>query len=248
MPVAHVNGLALHYELHGTSGEPLVFVHGYTGALSDWRHQVPFFSKSYRVLTIDNRGSGSSEAPADRAAYTVDAMAADAEALIEHAGFDRYHLAGHSMGGAIAQEIALRNTSRLLSLTLADTTFWAGDHEDGTGTPPYITLELAEESRNIVARMSQDALAGLWTAWIGWRGTADRAQDIAVPTLVIYGSRDASKIIDGSQRLLDMLSNARVVVIDGAGHSPHLERPTEYNAVLADHLRGAYLRASVATS
>jgi pimeloyl-ACP methyl ester carboxylesterase len=56
MAFAKINGVNLNFELHGDSGEPLVLVHGYTGDITDWRHQVPAFSQSHRVLIIDNRG------------------------------------------------------------------------------------------------------------------------------------------------------------------------------------------------
>src|SRR3990172_1066984 len=114
MPTAPVNGVKLHYELHGDTGQPLVLVHGYTGDITDWRHQIPAFSPSFRVLIADNRGHGQSEAPADRSAYSVEQMAADIEALTEQLGLDCFHLLGHSMGGAVVQQIPLNNPHPLL--------------------------------------------------------------------------------------------------------------------------------------
>ncbi|MEO7665428.1 MAG: alpha/beta fold hydrolase, partial [Dehalococcoidia bacterium] len=81
MADATINGVKLNYEVHGESGDPLVLIHGYTGDITDWRHQLPAFSQSFRGLIVDNRGHGQSEAPEDRSSYTVDQMAADAEAL-----------------------------------------------------------------------------------------------------------------------------------------------------------------------
>jgi len=236
---ATVNGLRLYYELHGDAGEPLVFVHGYIGDSTDWRCQVPEFSRDYRVLVLDNRGHGRSDAPTDRAAYTVEHMKADLEQLVDHVGFERYHLVGHSMGGAVAQEIVLSNPQRLLSLTLHDTTFWAGDHDTPGGTPPYIPPELAEQSKRHVASMSQEALAGCWSGWTGWPGTLERAHQIGAPTLIIYGDRDASRIIDGSRKLAELIPHAESVVVPGAGHSPQLERPELFNQALRRFLERA---------
>src|SRR6266545_7161500 len=101
MPDVTINGVRLNYELHGESGPPLVFVHGYTGDITDWRNQLPAFSPSYRTLIIDLRGHGGSEAPADRSAYNIDHFADEVEALVDEFGFPQYHLLGHSMGGAI---------------------------------------------------------------------------------------------------------------------------------------------------
>ena len=122
MPTAVINGVKLNFELHGESGPPLVLVHGYTGDITDWRLQLPAFAPSFRILIADNRGHGQSEAPSDRSVYTVDQMAADIEALTAELGLERFHLLGHSMGGAVAQEIALNRPERLLSLTLHNTT------------------------------------------------------------------------------------------------------------------------------
>ena len=119
---ATINGFSMHYQLHGPeSGEPLVLVHGYTGDIGDWFDQIDEFSKTHRVLVLDHRGHGDSEGPADISSYTIVQMADDVEALVDHVGFERYHLVGHSMGGGVAQEIALRRAERLLSLTLFGT-------------------------------------------------------------------------------------------------------------------------------
>src|SRR5258706_9693569 len=109
MPSAAPNGVELYYERHGDSGEPLVFVHGFTGDSTDWRHQIEAFAPTYRLLVLGNRGHGRSSAPAESSAYDVALMASDAAALAEHVGFERYHLVGHSMGGVTAQEMAFQS-------------------------------------------------------------------------------------------------------------------------------------------
>lgn len=244
MPFATVNGLRLHYERHGDAGEALVFVHGFTGDSTDWRLQVAEFSSNYRILVLDNRGHGRSEAPSDRAVYSVERMTADAEQVIAHVGFERYHLVGHSMGGAVAQEIALRSPERLLSLTLQDTTCWAADHDQPGGTLPYAPPELIARAASRIGTMSRDALAGAWQGLLTWEGTLQRALRIKTPTLIIYGDRDASRIIEGSQRLKELIPHAEVEVVEGAGHSPQQERPVEYNGALRRFLESAAARGA----
>ena len=239
MPFATVNSLRLHYHLHGDAGEPLIFVHGYTGDSSDWRHQIEEFSSDYRVLVFDNRGHGESEAPADQSVYTVDEMVEDAEQLITELEFERYHLVGHSMGGAIAQEITLSNPKKVLSLTLHDTTHWFGDHEQPGGTLPYVPPEHIQPAMLRAAKMSKDALAGAWKGLTTWRGSTERAHEIKTPTLIIYGDRDASRIVEGSRRLKELIPQADVAVIAGAGHSPQWECPDEFNAALRRFLQEA---------
>ena len=264
MPFASINGVKLNYELHGESGDPLVLVHGYTGDITDWRHQIPAFSPSFRVLIADNRGHGQSEAPADRSAYGVEQMAADVEALTAQLGLDRFHLLGHSMGGAVVQEIALNQPQRLLSLTLHDTTssfavtrmnpalalwrdyrFQLAETEGMNAVaemappfpaPPHMPAARLEETKKRLAGMSVDAFIGAWQGLAAWQGAETRAQAITVPTLVIYGDLDTQFIIDGSKSLAEQIPGAETALIPEAGHSPQFERPELFNAAL-----GAFL-------
>jgi len=266
MPHAKVNGVELYYERHGDDGEPLVLVHGYTGDITDWRYQVEEFGRTHRVLVFDHRGHGRSEAPADRSLYSIQRMADDAEALAGHAGFDRYHLVGHSMGGAVAQEIALRSQRRLLSLTLHDTSpnftlsrdervvkFIAARNilaeQHGmeavanmpalTQPPPFMSQERMEEQKARLARMSVDGYLGAWSALDQWPGVRDRLHEIAVPTLVIYGELD-TYLVRAAKQLAEGIPTATLVEIPQAAHSPQEERPDLFNAALREHL----LRAS----
>jgi pimeloyl-ACP methyl ester carboxylesterase len=264
MPYAPINGVKLNFETHGELGDPLVLVHGYTGDITDWRHQVPAFSPSFRLLMPDNRGHGQSEAPMDRDAYTVHQMAEDTMALIDELGFARFHLLGHSMGGAIAQEIALGYEERLISLTLHDTSdsfsaatanpmvaLWR-DHRFNVAetrgmeavseiaspfpAPPHMPRERQDETKRRLAEMSADAFIGAWHGLAAWAGAAERVKAISTPTLVIYGDLDTQFIIDGSLRLAASIPNAELAVIPQAGHSPQWERPELFNAAL-----GAFL-------
>jgi 2-succinyl-6-hydroxy-2,4-cyclohexadiene-1-carboxylate synthase len=262
MPTANINGIDIYYERHGDAGEPLVLVHGYTGDVSDWRHQVPEFARTHRVLIMDHRGHGRSHAPADRGHYTIDAMADDVEALAALVGFDRYHLLGHSMGGAVVQEIALRSPGRLLSLTLHDTTYRFGTNtsevmrryleerhrvaeEQGMAAvaeippiiapPPHMPAERLAEAKLRLARMSVDAFIGAWHALYGWAGTEDRAQKIAAPTLVVYGELDAA-FVEPAGWFGANIPQVTVEMIAECGHSPQFERPTLFNTALRAHL------------
>ena len=237
--VAVVDGLRLRYARHGTAGDAIVFVHGYGGALEDWSRQVREFARDHRVLVFDHRGHGASAGPPDESAYTVEHLASDTERVIACAGFRDFHLVGHSIGGAVAQEIALRRPDRVRSLVLCDTTDWFGDHDEPGGTPPFVPAALARTAADREASMSKVALRGTWSGLLAWRGTRDRAPAIAPRTLVIYGDRDASRIVEGSTRLAERIPGARTAVVRGAGHAPHQERPDAWNAALRRFLRGA---------
>jgi pimeloyl-ACP methyl ester carboxylesterase len=193
----------------------------------------------------------------------MEEMARDVEALIDHVGFERYHLLGHSMGGAIVQEIALRSPQRLLSLTLHDTSFkfaimadpvmeeWrekrmalaeAGDMAalaelpPPVAPPPHMPPERIEEAKVRLSKMSPDAFIGAWQGLVGWQGTKTRAAAISVPTLIIYGDLDMPAIARGSARLAELIPNSRVEVIPETAHSPQWERPQLFNRALRRHL------------
>jgi pimeloyl-ACP methyl ester carboxylesterase len=262
MPIAKVNGVDIYFERHGDAGEPLVLVHGYTGDLTDWRHQLPEFSRTHRVLIMDHRGHGRSPAPADRSQYTINAMADDVEALIAEVGFERYHLLGHSMGGAVVQEIALRSAPRLMSLTLHDTNYRFGFQRDervrqyiamrhevaeaqGMAAvselksplppPPHMPAERQQETKERLARMSRDAFIGAWRGLAAWPGTADRAHAISASTMVIYGELD-TPFAEAAAWFKQTIPGAVVEVVPEAGHSPQYERPEIFNAALRRHL------------
>ncbi|MHB8685416.1 MAG: alpha/beta fold hydrolase [Dehalococcoidia bacterium] len=262
MPIATINGVALYYERHGDSGEPLVLVHGYTGDITDWRYQLPEFSRTHRLLVFDLRGHGRSHASPDRAAYAILQMADDVEALAAHAGFARYHLLGHSMGGAIVQEIALRSPARLLSLTLEDTSYRFGLARDGAiaqwiaqrhkmaeeqgmaavadfpsvlPPPPHMPAERLAETKQRLTRMSVDAFIGAWQALDAWPGTEDRLGAISAPTLIICGDLDLA-LVAPSKTLAAAIPGATIEIVPECGHSPQYERPDLFNAALRPHL------------
>jgi len=225
--------MRIHHELHGTGGEPLVLVHGFTGDLSDWRFQVAEFAPTHRVLVLDNRGHGRSEKPADPAAMSVLAMADDVEAVAAAVGFERFHLVGHSMGGAIAQEIALRSPQKLLSLTLEDTSHsFAEIAHTPPPEPPALPPERQQQVAERLAAMGPEMLRAGWKALLSWAGTSERAAAIRVPTMIVCGERDSPALLAGSRRLAELIPGAALHLIAAAAHCPQEERPAEFNALL----------------
>ena len=261
MTTAIINGIEMYYERHGDEGEPLVLVHGYTGDVGDWSHQIPEFSRTHRVLVMDHRGHGRSEAPSDHGAYTIKEMTRDIMGLVEHAGFERYHLVGHSMGGAVAQEIALHSPGRLMSLTLEDTGPGFDMHKNpavanyierrfkvareqgmaavaempGMPDPPHMPPGRREYEKKRMSQMSIDGLIGAWQALTGWEGTRDRVHQIEISTLVIYGVLDAG-IADSMKFLGAKIPGAVVHEVPEAAHCPQFERPEIFNAAVRTHL------------
>ena len=104
VPFLTLNGVRIHCEERG-AGAPLLMLHGLGGSCDDWRFQVPAFALRYRVVTPCLRGFGKSERP--RGGYSIAQHASDAFALLDVLGIERSHVLGHSMGGAVAFEMAL---------------------------------------------------------------------------------------------------------------------------------------------
>jgi 3-oxoadipate enol-lactonase len=125
MPYTITNGIRTHFEddtgPDGSSTEPLVLLHGFTGSVAQWSEARPLLAAEHRVITYDLRGHGRTEAPEDLAVYSMDAYAADLRDLLDHLGIDRAHILGSAFGGMVALEFALHSPERVRTLILSDT-------------------------------------------------------------------------------------------------------------------------------
>ena len=229
--------------------------------MSGWTLQRLAFSPHFRTVALDNRGVGRSDKPFGR--YTLEAMADDAVAVLDHAGLERAHVMGASMGGAIAQILAVRHPDRVSSLVLACTACrnqpwrrellneWAAlANERGMG-------EMAKRAAHWV--MAPRSVRRFWPA-VGWLGplaiglpshafasqvraiveTPDRlADDLALvraPTLVVVGSQDVLTPRGDAEELAERILGAELVVISGAAHGLMIEHATTFNRVVLDFL------------
>ncbi|MBI2184076.1 MAG: alpha/beta fold hydrolase [Thaumarchaeota archaeon] len=119
MPKVNINGFGMHYELEG-NGPPLVLIPGTGTHCHTWKiYQVPFFSKHFQVLIFDHRGIGYSDKPDVK--YSTRLFADDLNELLNHLRIDKAHVLGHSMGGRVAQWLALEHPEKVKSLVLAAT-------------------------------------------------------------------------------------------------------------------------------
>ena len=121
MPKATIGDLELYYEEYGR-GEPLIMVLGLGQDVATWGFQISELSKHLRLIVFDNRDSGKSSRCSDN--YTTESMAQDILGLMNHLRIEKTHLLGTSMGGMIAQHVALMAPEGLKSLILAGTTSW----------------------------------------------------------------------------------------------------------------------------
>lgn len=115
MPRATVNGINMYYEVHG-QGEPFVLIMGSFGSLEAWILQIQAFQQYYKVIVFDNRGIGRTDKSPEP--YSIATMADDTVGLLDHLGIDNAHVLGMSLGGPVAQDVALNYPHRVNKLIL----------------------------------------------------------------------------------------------------------------------------------
>ena len=144
MPKIKSNNIELYYEMQG-SGAPLILISGLGYSNWQWHKMVPFLAEHFQVITFDNRGVGLSDKPAGP--YTAQLLAADTVGLLDALGIEKAIVAGHSMGGFIAQSIALGFPEKAAKLILCSTNF---------GGPHHIPV--TAEAMKVLTDMTSDAL------------------------------------------------------------------------------------------
>lgn len=262
MPTIDVDGVTLYYEEHG-EGPPFVLIQGLGIPGAAWYNQVPEFSARYRVILPDNRGSGRSDQT--KIEYSVPRMADDVIALLDHLGVERAHVLGLSLGGLIAQQLAISYPERVFGLILVSTQ---------PGGPPYLeaTGEMWKERLNVagktIEQIYREALEwGAAPAFIrerpeeverflkmrlqypqsgtGFQGqfTAGAAFDareelyrIKAPTLVIHGTEDQVVPPRFGSFIAERIPGARIHWLEGVGHLAFVEAPSQFNAVVLSFL------------
>lgn len=125
MPKTKSNGIQIYYETQGT-GKPLVLISGLGYPAWQWHRMVPYLSQHFQVITFDNRGVGQTETPPGP--YTAGMLAADTAGLLDALGIQQAIVAGHSMGGFIAQAMALDFPEKVEKLVLCSTNFGGPHH------------------------------------------------------------------------------------------------------------------------
>ncbi len=248
--VAHNNG-RIYYEVVG-SGDPIVFIHGFTLDRTMWQPQIEFFSKDYQAITYDARGFGKSSLPV--ASYD---HAADLQALLKHLEIEDAHIVGLSMGGRIATNFTLAYPEMIKSLTLMGSALDGYKSEvDWNVYAKEESLEKTKENwlNHELFTVTQkrpkvvNALRKIVEDYSGWHwlnhdpqisaGTRARGRlhEIAKPTLIVVGEGDLHYFHNISNVLASEIPNAQKVVVSKAGHMVNMEAPDEVNRLLASFI------------
>ena len=240
----------------GREDAPVVFfAHGLLFSGWMFQHQIAHLRDRYRCVTIDFRGQGNS--PRAIGGYDMDTLTVDVAELLRHLQIPVVNYVGLSMGGFVGMRLAARNPETVHTLTLMDT---AATAEEPANRAKYKTLAKVYRVAGIKPLRSRVApimladrnLTAPWIdEWMAQLGQTDRAglvkaiesvadrdpcEDEAVriiaPTMVVVGAEDAATPPAKSRRITELIANSRFHEIDGAGHSPSMERPDEVNAIL----------------
>jgi 3-oxoadipate enol-lactonase len=236
------------------SGEPLLLVHGLGYARWGWEPVLEPLERSFDLILFDNRGIGESDAPPGP--YTVAELAADAAQVLDEAGVERANVLGTSLGGMVAQELALTAPERVDRLVLACTT--PGGPEafpmpertvqlmtGGATLRQFVENALAPgPDPELVDRIlrHREATAqplDAWSAQAAAGATFDalgRIARVEAPTLILHGTEDAVVDSRNSSLLASRIPDSRVELFPGGGHLFFWEQPDRFVDVVTGFL------------
>ncbi|GAB4300062.1 MAG: alpha/beta fold hydrolase [Methylophaga sp.] len=251
--------MKLHYQMSG-EGQPLLIIHGLFGSSDNWRSMARYFSKFYRVISVDLRNHGRSP-HSEEQSFTV--MAQDIARLCEELNLGRVHILGHSLGGKVAMQFAANHAGSIDKLVVIDISPRQYFSQHTPLMDAMMSLDLTRlDSRSAV----DEALAGkvadksvrqflLMNLQMGDKGFYWRinlpvlkanyqqlmapvceGQEVPVNSLFVYGSLSEYVTEDDRALIKRHFPRAKFQAIDKAGHWVHSERPQQFKRVVEDYL------------
>ncbi len=264
MPKATVGDLEIAYDLIG-SGPPVVLINGIGSPRSGWSMQADVLAEYFTVLTFDNRDVGETGAGSNPQPYRMQQFAVDLAGLLDVVGWPSAHVAGASMGGAIAQEFAVNYPDRARSVTIVCSwpksdpwmvelmSQWDNVFEkqgrvawDRTtllwvfterffNAAPNPLPQLLAESENMPFPQSYECYMRQSAAFKAF-DIIDRLPSISAPAHVVVGEEDIYTPLRYSQEIANAIPGATLTVIPAAGHGVFWEQITEFNRSVGNFL------------
>ncbi len=263
--IISTDGFRLQARIVGTSGIPIIFLHGFPFDSSQWLPQLESLPQPARMIAPDLRGLGRSEGPVDPARYSLAVWADDTRAWLDDRNVTRAVVVGLSMGGYTALEFARRHSDRLGALILMDTHPFADTPEtvanrrasqqlvarEGVAAivdslldkvlghqTRLLRPEVVAEVRAMMLRAPAGGVIGALEAMAGRSDSTSLLSEITVPVLVLAGAEDLLTPPSQARTWAPQLPAAVIETIPDAGHLTALEAPDRVNAVIRNFVEG----------
>jgi 3-oxoadipate enol-lactonase len=258
--IIKANGISMNCEIKGT-GENLVLIHSYGGNLNAWYHQVPAFSKSYRVITYDIRGFGKTVSP--KGEYSRPILAEDLYELMKVLMVESAYFVGFSMGARIALDLAINHPDMVKALVLANSaSSFVGLKPPGMGAPLFdekimekgdieeiaevtTTAELSpgfkdknpaefDRYKSIKLQNSAERLAQVLRGLRATPGVPD-LDKVRCPVLIIVGENDRHMNMERGKQAQQAIAGSKLAILP-TGHAAAIESPDNFNSAILDFL------------
>jgi 3-oxoadipate enol-lactonase len=254
MSRAAINGITIHYKVQGR-GTPLVLIGGFDSPLQTWGRQTAVFSQSFKVIAFDARGTGRSSKPAG--SYSIAVMAEDVIKLLDFLKIEEAHFLGVSLGGLVAQEIAIRYPRRVGKLVLGTT--FSQITENSGPTPDMYRIA------NLPFYKMLDGMAGLMlnrrlyrslllpVAYVKNRlvhreailqkreaayryDSSLKLPQVRATTLILTGTADRVILPSSSDILRGLIAGSTLIMVEGGSHLLFIEKAEVFNRAVLDFL------------
>lgn len=247
---ASVNSIAIHSTVRGSGPKTIVFVHGWTCDESSWSQQVPFFEKSYRVITLDLPGHGKSGSPKN-GPLSMELFAKSIEAVRVEARAGKIVLVGHSMGTPVIRQYARMYPANVAAMVPVDGVLHLSGSPNAPNPErmkgpdglknreamirgmfgPSATSAIQEHILKMMLAAPESTAYQAMVATFAASNWTD--ESFAVPALGIYADHSTS---DDPAYFKQIFPKGSTVEVPGTGHFVMLEKPAEFNRLLADFL------------
>jgi pimeloyl-ACP methyl ester carboxylesterase len=228
-----VNGIKMYYEIYG-QGEPLLMIHGNSGSINNFMYQIPYFSKTYKVIAVDSRAQGKSEDLQDSLSFEM--MADDFSTLLEKLKIDSCYVLGWSDGGINGLLLAMRHPQKVKRLAITGANLWpdstAISGEDFLwGLHYYDTLGEMPQTPDILKTRKLVKL-DTFEPHI----TQEQLKQIKCPTLVIGGDHDII-LTEHTMLIAKSIPGAYLWILPNSSHSTLIDYKEQFNKTVDDFFR-----------
>ncbi len=262
MPRIDIGEIQLNYEERGT-GPAFIFIPGLVGLLNAWDFQIAHFSKRFRCISFDHRGTGDSDKPAGNGSYSTAVIARDTIALMDKLGIDKAHVAGTSTGGCVLQNLAIDSPDRLGACIFSNTWVKADEYITRVqmtrkrialsyGPEEYVKVSslftsgamqfrydldkvMELEARALKTVAPVDVLAGRLDMTMAHDRTAE-LHKVTNPALIVGTRDDATVPFYQSEDLHHAVKGSKLVIVEEGGHYSYRRHHVQWNGLVDEFL------------